>query len=317
MKGAPLDYDSRGDPPSKGLSTCSYVATGENNCMLTHANASVNTSTSGRTDQHLETFQTQSDAAHASNAKAQLQALSKHHAMTLAANVLLRNLPMQITGSSNDAQQHFIRQFKAEQAFGDATAPSMTASVEGLPDRASPGLIWYRYDQGYFNDNPKFFQSLKPTVGGVTMGWKDLKHVEPSDITSNFLPINQYERFSFLIKGYFVPKTSGIHMFTLGSDDASYMWFGSAATVATANKSFRDASISLPGIHGVVTKSVSFNLSAGTAYPMAIMYGQGGGGYNLQFSYAPPGGQSTTDGTGVFYCIVTSDTVIASAVRAL
>lgn len=193
----------------------------------------------------------------------------------------------------------------------------MKPGVEGLPDRVAPGLMWYRFDQGYFNDNPKWFKNLNPTSGDVTLGWSGLNLIGPGpgDDSTNTLPVSQSENFSFLIKGYFVPKVSGIHRFTLGSDDASFMWWGAAATVATAEKNIHDASISNPGVHPPIQASVSFNMSAGTAYPLAIMYGQKSGGYNLTFAFTPPGGQETNDGTGVYYSMVTSDTVIASALR--
>lgn len=203
---------------------------------------------------------------------------------------------------------------KALMAWSLVTSPSMTGSLPGQ-DQARPGLIWYRYDQGYFADEPTWFKSLQPSAGDKTQGWTDLNQVGPKDGTPGTLPIAKTVLFSMLIKGYFVPKMTGIHHFTLSSDDASYLWWGANAAVSTPNKKTSSASIALPGVHALVTGSVSLIMTAGTAYPLSIMYGQGSGNWHLQFSFVPPATSvSSSDGTGYYYAIVAPGTVVAGDV---
>jgi hypothetical protein len=49
--------------------------------------------------------------------------------------------------------------------------------------------------------------------------------------------------------------------------------------------------------------SCTINLIAGTYYPIRIQFGQGGGGYGMVFSFTPPNGTNTTNGSGYFYNI--------------
>lgn len=162
------------------------------------------------------------------------------------------------------------------------------------------GLSWGRFDQGYFADSPAFFGGILFSASGFTSGWLGVSQTTGTQ-PAGYLPISQNSQFSFLISGFFIPKVTGTHVLSMASDDASYLWLGPNALGLATSLSLSNASISLPGTHGVIPGSTSVSMVAGTAYPLFIMYGQGGGGYNLQLTYTPPGGNSTSDGTQVFY----------------
>lgn len=178
-----------------------------------------------------------------------------------------------------------------------STLPSGTQVADTI---VATGLGWYRYDQGYFADDPSWFQGRKASASGTTNGWTDLARASGLTDTS-LLPIGQTSRFSFLISGYFVAKTSGSHTFTLSSDDASYLWIGPSALGAAASVRVQNASINLSGLHGNNSSSTNVTLVAGQATPMLIMFGQNEGGWNLSFSFAPPGSASLVDGKGYLY----------------
>lgn len=180
-------------------------------------------------------------------------------------------------------------------------------------DTASPGLLWYRFDQGYFEDKPLWFKSLKPTAYGSTRGWVDLNQVGPGDTTPNTLPIGKKTYFSMLLKGYFVPKMTGVHLFSLASDDASYMWWGVHAITQTYDKTAGSASIVIPGTRDKTSScSVALKLTAGTAYPLSIMYGQSVGAWHLHFQFTPPGLETPiVDGTDYLFNRVPKSTKVA------
>lgn len=181
------------------------------------------------------------------------------------------------------------------------------------PDLVTSGLTWYRYDQGYFGDDPTWFQGKTPSSIGSTNGWTDIARTVGAT-SSTYLPIAQTTRFSFIISGYFVATTTGSYQLNLSSDDASYLWIGPPALGAAASVGIANAVINLAGLHGNNVGSVNVLLVAGQAYPLLILYGQNEGGWNLQFSYVPPGSASTIDGTGIFYTNLPTGTTTATAI---
>lgn len=210
------------------------------------------------------------------------------------------------------------RRTKAAHAFDNLTTPTMSGGLYGHSEQVLPGLIWYRFDQGYFEDKPLWFKSLKPSATGSTLGWKDLNQVGPGDTTPDTLPIGKKVSFSMLIKGYFVPKVTGLHIFALGSDDSSYLWWGKHATTVTQDKTLGSASISLPGTRDRQKwfQVMALQMTAGTAYPLSIMYGQNLGAWHLVFGFLASGqSKYTTDGTGYFYGRVAAGTTIAASVQ--
>lgn len=210
------------------------------------------------------------------------------------------------------------RKTKAALSFANLTTPTMSGGLYGHSDQALPGLIWYRFDQGYFEDKPLWFKYLKPSATGSTLGWTDLNQVGPGDNTPDTLPIGKKVSFSILIKGYFVPKVTGAHYFIMGSDDSSYLWWGQDAATVTQDKTMGTAIISLPGKRSRERwwQLVTLRMTAGTAYPLSIMYGQNLGAWHLVFAFkAPDQDKPTQDGTGYFYGRVAAGTTIAASVE--
>lgn len=185
----------------------------------------------------------------------------------------------------------------------DGSAHFFTLAPDQIvgPQGATPGLAWSRFDQGYFNDQPSWFEGVSPSATGSTNGWLDLAR-DPIQRWAGHLPIAQTSAFSFLVWGAFFARTTGTHKLTLSSDDASYLWFGQAALIDPWDLPTSSAAINLRGLHGNFASSVSVSLVAGLAYPLLIMFGQNEGGFNMQFSFTLPGSNSaSTDGTGFFF----------------
>ena len=162
----------------------------------------------------------------------------------------------------------------------------------------NPGLM-VRTLGTYFSDNPQYFW----TNAGNT------REALTNDITNLFYgtlgirAVNDPSAFSVEWVGYFLPTTTGTWTFYLASDDAGYLWLGNnayqgwnfnALTTSTAL-------INNGGGHGVVEQSGTAYLTKGVAYMLRIQYGNGGGACDCQFSFAPPGGSRTYDGTGLFF----------------
>ena len=111
---------------------------------------------------------------------------------------------------------------------------------------------------------------------------------------------------SLIIKGYFKPTVTGVYGFRLVSDDASYLWFGTAAY--DGNRTMNNSVVSLPGIHGPYPSEGSFTMTANNYYPLTVEFGNGPDGEGvLIFSYLPPGATEwTSDLAGKLFYEVTS-----------
>lgn len=219
--------------------------------------------------------------------------------------------------SAEEAKQ--VKAMKAAQVWFTQTSPSVTGVVDmgDDPNNSFPGLFWYRFDQGYFANNPLWFTGLQASAFNQTSGWGTLDQLFSQPVSHGppaALPNGQVS-FSLLVKGYFIPMVTGIHQFMLECADAGYMWLGGPATASTTDKSIRSASIAIPGNHARTSRSVSYKLIAGTAYPLSIMYGQNAAGGDLHFSFTPPySSAKILDGTGYFFSLLALNTVVATSV---
>ena len=146
----------------------------------------------------------------------------------------------------------------------------------------------------YFADNISLFNTYIAHATGITTNMTNLTSATNSIYTTGGSSIN----FSIEWVGQFYPPTTGSYTFYLNSDDASYLWIGSNASsgYTTAN-----ANINNGGSHGMVNVSYTVALTGGTLYPMRIQYGQGGGSYDLQFSFEGPSIARTYNMDGYVY----------------
>jgi hypothetical protein len=104
------------------------------------------------------------------------------------------------------------------------------------------------------------------------------------------------DNISYQWVGYFLAPTTGTYNFSLNSDDGSYFWIGNNAV---SGYTTGNANVSATFTTGTVT-SGNISLTAGTYYPVRLLYGNGIGGAYITLSFNGPGIASRTDGTGYF-----------------
>lgn len=195
---------------------------------------------------------------------------------------------------------------------GVASTPGIGSSYGGTPYGISPV---YGYSGGsqstadanaftaaitgqqiisYFADFPNWFSSITPNQTGIITDMSSIAAATANVYTAN----TSQGTFSATWVGYFYAPTTGTYTFTITSDDAAYLWVGSAATTGytTAN-----ATINNGGSHGMVAVSGTASLTAGTLTPLRIQYGNGGGGYDFTMSFSGPGIGTTTNFSGYIY----------------
>ena len=160
-----------------------------------------------------------------------------------------------------------------------------------------PGLTW-KYFDSYFNDTVGstsiFSTGTYRAIGRANICTTDHNI---SSLSNGWIQ-NTQNTYSVETFGYFRATVSGDYTFYTNSDDASYLWIGSTALAGytTAN-----ASVSNGGIHGGQDRSGTVKLVAGEYYPIRIMYGQNVSGQAFSFSFTPPSGTRTYDGTGYYF----------------
>jgi hypothetical protein len=96
---------------------------------------------------------------------------------------------------------------------------------------------------------------------------------------SIILPRHANSWFGWDIDGYFVAEESGAYIFLITSDDRSDFWFDTDGD--------GDMDDTYAGF-GNGSRSRSFNLTAGQAYPFRVRYEQGAGGANLYLKWKRP-----------------------------
>jgi alpha-tubulin suppressor-like RCC1 family protein/uncharacterized protein YjdB len=161
--------------------------------------------------------------------------------------------------------------------------PSLTSF--GGDSGSGPGLKGTRY-VGYFNDNVNWFATAT-------------KHGDTNQITNFTNFTSSADLYSWEWIGSFKASTSGSYTFCTDSDDASYLWLGSAANVGftTANSLVNNG-----GLHGMHEICGNTTLVGGTFYPIRIQFGENGGGDAIIVRFTPPGGGSTIyNGTGYYF----------------
>jgi hypothetical protein len=82
-----------------------------------------------------------------------------------------------------------------------------------------------------------------------------------------------------------------VYTFTLLSDDSSLLWLGAAAAASPISRAA--ALVDNGGMHAWAVRSGTATLAGGELYPIALTFGQAGGGYGLSLSIALPGGGGT------------------------
>ncbi|MEY2986421.1 MAG: Bathycoccus sp [Candidatus Parcubacteria bacterium] len=182
--------------------------------------------------------------------------------------------------------QNFLNYSEDITIAGGWSLNNITSISSGLSTSlmSDPSLYGERFN-GYYNDNLDFFNTA-------------VKHGD-TNVTSQ---INNFtsnsDGYSWQWGGYFLPPTTGSYTFFTSSDDASHLWLGdNAITGYTAN----NALVNNGGVHGVLERSGTINLTAGQYYPIRIMFGEYGGGDIMTVAFSGPGIAKTANGTGYYF----------------
>ena len=148
----------------------------------------------------------------------------------------------------------------------------------------------------YFWDDVSFFDNI-PYVDGF---YNNFNNIQQS-ISPN-TPNNWGTPFSCEWVGYVKFPKNGTYKFSMGGDDACYLWLGNTALYDyNANNAF----ISIGGLHGVVFRSnTTKQMSSEEYYPIRIQYGQNYGGTDFILRITDSNNHPVTN---CFYSILNSD----------
>jgi hypothetical protein len=207
-------------------------------------------------------------------------------------------------------QERQLRKLKIAEvkrkAFGDTTAtyyrPLNDLDITLLPDT-------YNGNDPNGDDNPNLgVLTLTPGViqSGIRkvtytgyhtddVAFTDTATATASTTTSNFTIASIAENTTVLYTGYLLGTYTGDWTFTLTGDDSSYWWIGTNAvsgyTTGNAN-AFANYN---------TTGTVTLAITAGTYYPIRLLYGNGPSGGYLNLTYAHTGQTATNDFTGKLF----------------
>lgn len=121
-----------------------------------------------------------------------------------------------------------------------------------------------------------------------------------SDSTANYKITNESTQITMLFEFIFRPDVDGDWRFELTSDDASYLWiynYAEDAAYIDDNVSFFNgpnrlvlatANIANGGLHGMVTRTATFNLNKNMDYKVRIVQGNNWGPQGIRFRVARP-----------------------------
>ena len=145
------------------------------------------------------------------------------------------------------------------------------------------GLVYIGYS-GYHNENANYTGTVT-TSGTITSP----PAASLSAWTNGYYVANTGQaNFSVVWTGYYTAPSSGSYTFATNSDDGSYLWVGITSGFTTGN-----ALVNNGGSHGMILVSANISLTGGQTYPIRILYGNGGGGYDFYGYVTPPGGSQT------------------------
>jgi hypothetical protein len=143
---------------------------------------------------------------------------------------------------------------------------SFTLSLTvGQTAGSNNGFITRSYS-GYWNSDVNFF-------GNNTYN---------SQLNTTFIYFDISQNTSISLFGYLLAPVSGVYNFSMTNDDNGYAWIGDNALNPTMSNPFIGS--------GIGSASASISLVAGTAYPLRIYVGNGGGPGYLYFDFTLPTG---------------------------
>lgn len=148
-----------------------------------------------------------------------------------------------------------------------------------------PGL-YRRIYNGYFGDNPRWFDTASLRYRGVSYPTVGLSGFDTGDL------------FSVQWLGYFKPVTTGLHTFYTNSDEGSYLWIGANAV---SKYKLNNALVKNGGLHTATEKRAATLLTAGQYYPIRLQYGEYYGAQVMSLAYSSDAAEKTTNFTNMIY----------------
>lgn len=186
------------------------------------------------------------------------------------------------------ATQAATSQYATGSTTATLTVAKATALLSGFGGLTS-GLAGERYD-GYFNDDVDWFATA--TRHGDTATSISIENFSSS---SDF---GSEDFYSWQWLGTFRASLSGSYHFCTESDDASYVWLG---TAATSGFTVSNALVNNGGAHGPDIRCGDITLTAGIEYPIRVQFGEAGGGDVMSLYFTPPNGSATYNGAGYYF----------------
>lgn len=174
-------------------------------------------------------------------------------------------------------------------------------TYEGLEQ---PGLQWF-YSQGYcenqgnWNGN-NIAQWANWAINNRRNAGNTTNLANLSTITNNYVIQDNRkpdDQFSLFIQGYFVPNVSGRWNFWTNSDDCCYVWIN----VPFNQMTIGNCTVNNGGAHPMWVRTGGIDLVANRSYPIYIIFGERGGGYDLQVQVQPPNGSWTSNLSGYVF----------------
>ena len=158
--------------------------------------------------------------------------------------------------------------------------------------RALRSGFMYRIFSGYFADDTTWFDARTESYSaGLVTNMSNINAATAGVVPNN----SSWENYSVEWFGFFYATVTGSYTFYTESDDASYLWIGSSAL---AGYTAANCVVNNGGGHGVIERSGTVSLTAGTYYGFRVQFGEGGGGDDCKVSFAAPGISRTYDFTG-------------------
>jgi len=140
----------------------------------------------------------------------------------------------------------------------------------------------YKVVDGYFADNPRFFENAKVASSGIATSFNSI-----TECTNGFIrsPNGNQHQYSVEWHGLFTPPNSGQWHFRTVSDDASYLWIGDNAV---KNYSTGNALVKNGGLHGMQSRGGTLYLEKGKSYPIRIQFGENWVDHNMTIGCRGP-----------------------------
>ena len=175
----------------------------------------------------------------------------------------------------------------------------ITTNDSGSGD-GTQGLTQIFTNDAYYSDNNALFNDYDD--GSSDSNWCGTRSNCTSDtdattVTSIAVGESSFGTYAFRWTGYFQPSSTATYHFSTYSDDASNMYLGAAGQslstflgyVQSGSYNHSNANtyrvVTNNGTHGMAASTGSKSVTSGNLYPIAIYFGEQGGGDEMYFQW--------------------------------